>query len=126
MIFCKIRITWKEKWLKKTSQEFRLKNRDETKNYFIEEISQNNLISKKNKKVWRSLNYINHLLNLASAVLFCVSVFALISSIVILIGVVCSAVGVKIPEINPRITKYKSIIKKKSRKHDKIVLLAKN
>ena len=29
------------------SQEFRLKNIDETKNYFIEEINQNELISKK-------------------------------------------------------------------------------
>ena len=33
------------------SQEFRLKNIDETRNYLIQEISRNELISKKHKKV---------------------------------------------------------------------------
>ena len=33
------------------SQEFRLKNMDATKNYFIDEIKQNELMSKKHKKV---------------------------------------------------------------------------
>ena len=33
------------------SQEFRLKNIDERRNYFIEEIKQNELMSKKDKKV---------------------------------------------------------------------------
>ena len=32
------------------SKEFRLKNIDEAKNYFIKEIKQNGLISKKHKK----------------------------------------------------------------------------
>ena len=35
---------------------------DETKNYFIEEIKQNKLMSKKHKKVCNILNYIEHLL----------------------------------------------------------------
>ena len=42
------------------SQEFRLKNIDETRSYFIEEINQNELISIKHKKVCRVLNYIDH------------------------------------------------------------------
>ena len=33
-----------------TSQEFRLKNTDETRNYLVEEINQNELLSKKHKK----------------------------------------------------------------------------
>ena len=33
------------------SQEFRLKNIDETRNYLIEEINRNELISKKHKNV---------------------------------------------------------------------------
>ena len=37
------------------SQEFRLKNIDETKNYSIEEINQNKLVNKKHKKVCSSL-----------------------------------------------------------------------
>ena len=32
---------------KKISQKFRLKNIDETRNYFIKEINQNELVSKK-------------------------------------------------------------------------------
>ena len=39
------------------SQEFSLKNIDERRNYLIEEINQNELISKKCKKVYRVLNY---------------------------------------------------------------------
>ena len=48
------------------SQEFRLKKKiDETRNYFIEEIEQNELMSKKHKIVCTSLNYIEHFLILA-------------------------------------------------------------
>ena len=44
------------------SQEFRLKNINETKKYFIEKIKQNKLISKKRKRNCKILNYIEHLL----------------------------------------------------------------
>ena len=47
-------------------QEFRLKNIEETRNYFTKEIDQNELTSKKNKKVCTTLNYIEHFLILAS------------------------------------------------------------
>ena len=48
------------------SQEFRLKKIDEARNYFIEEINQNELMSKKHRKVCRVLNYIEHLFFLVS------------------------------------------------------------
>ena len=51
------------------SQEFTLKNTDETRNYFLEEIKQNELMSKKHKKVCTSLNYIKHILILVSTLL---------------------------------------------------------
>ena len=44
------------------SQEFRLKNIDETRNYLIEEINRNELKSKKHKKICTTLNYIEHFL----------------------------------------------------------------
>ena len=50
------------------SREFKLKNIDETRNYLIEEINQNELISNKYKDVYIVLNYIEHLLVLISAV----------------------------------------------------------
>ena len=54
------------------SQQSILKNMEETNNYFIKKISQNDLISKKHKKVLTVLDYIEHLLILASAVARCV------------------------------------------------------
>ena len=41
---------------KNISQEFRLKNIDETRNSFLEEIEQNKLMSRRHKKVFTTLN----------------------------------------------------------------------
>ena len=49
----------------KISQEFRLKNVDETRNYLTEEINRNELMGKKDKKICTTLNYIEHFLVLA-------------------------------------------------------------
>ena len=78
------------------SQEFRLKNIDETRNYLIEEINQNELMSKKHKKVCTTLNYIEHFLILASTITGCVSISAFASLIGIPIGITSSAIGLKI------------------------------
>ena len=51
------------------SQEFRLKNMDEARNYFLEEIKQNELMSKKHKKVCKTLNYIKDFLILAFTII---------------------------------------------------------
>ena len=108
------------------SQEFRLKNVDETRNYFLEEIKQNELMSKKHKKVCTTLNYIEHFLILASTITGCVSISAFASLIGIPIRVTSSAIGLKICAITTGIKKYMSIIKKKKMKHEKIALLAKS
>ena len=77
------------------SQNFRLKNIDETKNYFIKKTNQNQLISKKPKKVCKALNYIEHFFFLVSTVTGSIS----ISSFASLIGISTSnaslAVGIK-------------------------------
>ena len=108
------------------SQEFRLKNKDETKNYLIEEIIQNELMSKKHKKVCTTLNYIEHFLILTSTVTGCVSISSFASLVGIPIRITSSAIVLKICAITATIEKYKSIIKKKKKKHSKIVLLAKS
>ena len=108
------------------SQEFRLKNIDETRNYFLEEIKQNELMSKKHKKVCTALYYIEHFLILASTITGCISISAFASLIGIPIGITSSAIGLKICAIAAGIKKYKSIIKKNKKKHDKIVLLVKS
>ena len=53
---------------KNLSQEFILKNIDEARNYFLEEITKNDLTSKKYKSVRTTLNYIEHFLILVSTI----------------------------------------------------------
>ena len=60
------------------SQEFRLKNIDERRNYFLEEIEENELMSRKHKKVSTTLNYIEHFLILASTITGCISISAFV------------------------------------------------
>ena len=96
----------------KISQKSRLKKKDKTKQYFIEEIEQNDI----NYSV---LNYIKHLLILVSMITGCVSISAFASLGCTPIGIESSAVALKICIITAGINKYKSVIKKK-RKHDKI------
>ena len=74
------------------SQEFRLKNIDETRNYLTEEINQTELMSKKHKAF---LNYIEHFLILGSTITGCVSISAFASSVGIPIGITGSAIGLK-------------------------------
>ena len=100
------------------SQEFQLKNIDETRQYFREEIEQSELMNRKQKKVCITLNYIEHFLILASTITGCISIFAFAFLLVITIGVTRSAIGLKICAIAAEIKKCKS------KKQDKIVLLA--
>ena len=51
-----------------SSLEFRLKNINETKNYLLEEMKQNEMMSRKHKKVCTTLNYIELFVILASAI----------------------------------------------------------
>ena len=104
------------------SLEFRLKNIDETKNYLIEEINRNELMSKKRKKVYTTLSYIEHFIILASTITGYVSISPFASLVGILIGITSSAIGLKICAITAGTKKYKLIINK----NRKIVLQAKS
>ena len=83
-------------------------------------------MSKKHKKVRWVLNYIEHSLIVISTITGCVSISAFASLVGIAIGITSSAIELKICVITAGIKKYKSIIKKKKKKHDKTVLLAKS
>ena len=63
---------------------------------------------------------------LGSTITGCVSISEFSSSVYIPIGITSSGRGLKICAITSGIKKYKSIIKRKKKKHDKIVLLAKS
>ena len=64
----KIRNYFKDMVEEKISQKFRLKNIDEARNYFLEEIKQGELMNKKHRKVRSTLYYVEHFLILASAI----------------------------------------------------------
>ena len=81
---------------------------------------------KKHKKVCTTLNYIEHFRILVSTITGCISISAFASLVGIPIEIMSIAVGLKICQITARIEKYKSIIKKKKKKHNKIVLLVKS
>ena len=81
----------------------------------LKEINQNEITSKKYRKVSRVLNYIEHLLILISAVTGSASISASASLVGIPIGITTSAVGSKICVITAEIKKYKLIIKKKEK-----------
>ena len=66
------------------------------------------------------------MLILASTVNGCVSISTLASLVCVLVGITNSVIGIKICEFTAGIKKYKSIIKKKKKKHGKIVLLGKD
>ena len=108
------------------NQEFRLKKMDKIRNYLTEEINQNELMSKKHEKVCRVSNYIGHSLILIYTVTGCVSISAFTSLVGIPVGIARSAIGLKGCVITAGIKKCQSMIKKKKKKHDKIVLLAKS
>ena len=88
------------------SQEFRLKEINKTRTYFIDKIKQNELIIKKHKKICRILNYTEHSLILASTVIGCVSISAFSSLIGISIGIASSATAIEICLIAAGIKKY--------------------
>ena len=56
----------------------------------------------------------------------CFSIFAFASIVGVPVGITSSATGLKMRVITAAIKKYNSIIKKKRKKHDKIVLLPKS
>ena len=96
---------------------------DNIRNYLIEEIHQNELISKKHKNFCRILSYIEHSLIAISTITGCLSISAFASLFEIPIGITSSTIGLKICVKTAGIKKCKSIIKKKKKKHAKIALL---
>ena len=83
-------------------------------------------MSKTHKKVCTTLNHIEHILVLPSTITGCISISAFTSLIGIPPGITSSPIGLKMCAITAGIKKYKSTIKKKKKKHDKIVSLAKS
>ena len=82
-------------------------------------------MSKKHKKTRATLNYVEHLLILTFVIASCVSISVFGSLLDVSIGITSSVGGLRICLVTAGIKRYKSTIKKKKKKHNKLVLLAK-
>ena len=87
------------------SQEYRLKNVDETRNYLFEEINRNELISKKHRNFCMTLNCTEYFLILSSTITGCISISSFSSLVGILMGITSSAIRLKICVISVGIKK---------------------
>ena len=92
---------------KDISQELRLKQIKEINNYFVEEIDKNELLNNGNKKVCKTLNYIEYFFTVAFAVIPCISIYALASLVYISKEITSSSVGLNICAKIATIKKYK-------------------
>ena len=90
------------------------------------EVNQNELMRKKHKKVSRVLNCVEHVHILISTVTGYVSISTFAYLVSNPIGITSSAIGLRVYIITVGIEKYKLIINKKNKKHDKIVLSGKS
>ena len=87
--------------------EFRLIKNDETRNYLLDEIKHNKLMSEKYKKTCKYLNYLAQLIVLVLTVTGSVLICAFTSLVFFPVGVINSALGIKICGISAGIKKYK-------------------
>ena len=79
------------------------------------------------KQEWRNrIKWIDELIILASSFTGCISISPFTSLLGIPIGITSSGIGLKICAITAGIKKYKTIILKEKKKHNKTVLLAKS
>ena len=80
----------------------------------------------KYKKTCKYLNHVEQLLILVSTVTGCISISAFSSLVAVPVGITSLSLGRNICAITAGIKKCESIIKKKNKKLDKIVLLGKD
>ena len=93
--------------------QFRLGKIDETKNYLLKKLDHNYLMKEKYKKTCKYLNYVEHLLILASTNTSCVLISSFTSLVCVSVGITSSAVGTKICTLTEGIKKYRLFIKEK-------------
>ena len=80
--------------VEEVSLEIRFKKVDQTRNYLLEDIKHNDLMSEKYKKTCKYLSYVKHLLILASKVTGCISTSEFALLVTIPPGITSSPVGI--------------------------------
>ena len=99
--------------------EFRLRKFEETRSYYLDQMKHNDLMSGKYKKRCKYLNFVENLLILPSTITDYVSISKFTSLVGVPVSITSSEIGIKICGITAGIEKYKSITRKKNKKHNK-------
>ena len=76
--------------VEEASIEFRLRRIDETRNYLLDGIKYNDLMSEKYKKTCKYLNYVENLVILASTVTGCIAISAFASLVCVPVPHLCN------------------------------------
>ena len=82
--------------VEEASLEYRLRKIDERRNYLLDEIKTNDLMSEKYKKTCKYLNYVENLFILSSTITVCISIAVFASLVCVPVGITSSAIGIKI------------------------------
>ena len=93
------------------------------RNYLLEKMKQSEFMTRNYKKICTALSCVEHFLTLACTITRYISISAFSSLIGIPKAITSSVIRLKICVLAAGIKNYKSIIKKKKKKHDKMVFL---
>ena len=85
----------------------------------MKEIKHNDLMTEKHKTTCKHLIYVEQLVNLASSVTGSLSISAFTLLVCVSVGISSSAEEIKLRPFTTRIKKYRPIINKRRKKHDK-------
>ena len=107
-------------------QQFRLKEINEIKDYFITEIRERELISKYLSKYIASLDYFDKSLNVLSILSGSISIASFATVIGAPAGIIGASCGFTFSITSGFVKKFLKTIRNKKKKHNKIVMLARS
>ena len=108
------------------AQQFRLNKINEIKNYFLAEIRERELISKNIRKYIVSLDYFDKLLNILSILSSSISIASFATVTETPAGITGATCDLTFSITSGFVRKFLKTIRNKKKKHDKIVMLARN
>ena len=107
-------------------QQFRLNKINKTKDYFLAEIREKELISKNISKYIASLDYFDKSLNVLSILSGSISIASFASVIGAPAGIIGASCGFTFSITSGFVKKFLKTIRNKKKKHNKIVMLARS
>ena len=105
--------------------KFRSDEISKIENYFIKDINQRKSYCQKLNKYIAAFDYIDKILIVLNATTGGVSIISFVSAIGAPVGIVNASFTLRFPLATPIVKKLLDITRKKTKKHDKIIILAK-